>query len=434
MKILSKIKPKSEFMRHVMTLMTGTVIAQAIPIAVAPLLTRIFTPESFGILALFMAITSVTSIVSTGRYELAIVMPREDSRAANLVALTTVIVAAACVLQYLVIVPFSDHIASLFRNDAIKPWIYVVPLMVLAMCIYQVSYYWSNRQKRYRRLASSKVIRSVAVVAITLIIAVFTRDAGALILGMLLGQASATIVLVIQILRDHDPVFGNVSRCAIAKEAVSYVNFPKYSLSADTINTMTGQLPVFLMTVLFGPAVVGLFALTQRVLGAPISLTATSICDVFKQRASSDYAKYGNCRSIYLKTMKKLFMISVPVFICSAIIAPKAFAWAFGEGWREAGIYAQLLSFMYLMSFAVSPLSYVLYIAQKQKYDLLWQVLLFCLTAGSLYVGSLLKSPRYSVGLFSLTYGIMYIIYLLMSYKFACGNARSSNALEPATA
>ena len=89
--MLNKLKPKSEFTRNVLTLMTGTTIAQAIPIVISPILTRIYTPEDFGLFALFIAITSVFGSIATGRYELAIMLPNKDENAINILALGLII-------------------------------------------------------------------------------------------------------------------------------------------------------------------------------------------------------------------------------------------------------------------------------------------------------------------------------------------------------
>ena len=85
--MLTKLKPKSEFTRNVLTLMTGTTIAQAIPIAISPILTRLYTPKDFGVLALFVAITSIFGSIANGRYELAIMLPKKDEDAVNILAL-----------------------------------------------------------------------------------------------------------------------------------------------------------------------------------------------------------------------------------------------------------------------------------------------------------------------------------------------------------
>ena len=89
--MFNKLKPKSEFSRNVLTLMTGTTIAQAIPIAISPILTRIYAPEDFGMFALYMSVASIISVIATGRYELAIMLPKKDEDAVNIVALSIII-------------------------------------------------------------------------------------------------------------------------------------------------------------------------------------------------------------------------------------------------------------------------------------------------------------------------------------------------------
>ena len=86
--MINKLKPKSEFSRNVLTLMTGTTIAQAIPIAISPILTRIYTPEEFGVFALYLSIIMLFSSLVAGKYELSILIPKHDKNAKNLVLLS----------------------------------------------------------------------------------------------------------------------------------------------------------------------------------------------------------------------------------------------------------------------------------------------------------------------------------------------------------
>ena len=72
---------KSQYRKNILTLMAGTSIAQAFPIAITPILTRIYTPEDFGLFAIYMALASIISIIVTGRYELAIILPHKDEDA-----------------------------------------------------------------------------------------------------------------------------------------------------------------------------------------------------------------------------------------------------------------------------------------------------------------------------------------------------------------
>ena len=89
--MIRKLVPKSKFSKNVITLITGTALAQAVPIAITPILTRLYTPEDFGVFAVYMALSSILVVLVTGRYELAIVVPQKDEDAINIVALSVVL-------------------------------------------------------------------------------------------------------------------------------------------------------------------------------------------------------------------------------------------------------------------------------------------------------------------------------------------------------
>jgi O-antigen/teichoic acid export membrane protein len=98
--LIKKLKPKSEFSRNVLTLMTGTTIAQAIPIAISPILTRIYTPEDFGVFALYMAIAAIISVVSTGRYEMAIMLPKRNEDVNAIVKLILILLSSISIFFF----------------------------------------------------------------------------------------------------------------------------------------------------------------------------------------------------------------------------------------------------------------------------------------------------------------------------------------------
>ncbi|SVD81723.1 uncharacterized protein METZ01_LOCUS434577, partial [marine metagenome] len=101
---------RSEFSKNVLTLVTGTTIAQAIPIAISPILTRIYTPEDFGVLALFISITTILGTIANGRYELAIVLPKRDNNALELTALSIIITIGFSLLLVILVILFHDSL------------------------------------------------------------------------------------------------------------------------------------------------------------------------------------------------------------------------------------------------------------------------------------------------------------------------------------
>jgi len=128
--MLKRFKPKSEFNRNILTLMTGTTIAQAIPIAISPILTRIYTPEDFGIFAIFLAITLIIGSIANGRYELAIMIPKKDEDAINIFALGFIITTSISLLLLVLVLIFQTYFIFLLKNEEIGVWLYFVPISV----------------------------------------------------------------------------------------------------------------------------------------------------------------------------------------------------------------------------------------------------------------------------------------------------------------
>jgi O-antigen/teichoic acid export membrane protein len=204
---------------------------------------------------------------------------------------------------------------------------------------------------------------------------------------------------------------------------VRHRKFWNYALPSNLLNSLVGQLPLFLIGMRHGALAAGLFALTQRVLAAPISLLAASVLEVFKRESVHEFQTVGNCKQAYRYTFKVLILLGLLPSLILLAFSPQLFAWVFGPAWREAGELAQILAPLYFLNFIASPLSYVFFVTGKQNVDMWWQVTLFTMTVivfimpGSLHDNVL----WYAVG-----YSTLYLVYLHMSWQ--C----SQNRLAPA--
>jgi O-antigen/teichoic acid export membrane protein len=193
---------------------------------------------------------------------------------------------------------------------------------------------------------------------------------------------------------------------------------------------MSGQMPTLILSSFFGPMVTGYYSLTQRVLAGPSSIISVAVGDVFRQRASEDMVHRGNCREIYISTFKVLAAFSLPTYAIVGLFAPGLFSFVFGERWNTSGRYAQILSPFFMLSFSASILSRTMYIAQKQKQDMLWQLILFALITLSLLWGASRGEAMHSLVMYSFSYCCMYIVYLWMSFKYSGGSVDRSEARE----
>ncbi|MFD1007269.1 lipopolysaccharide biosynthesis protein [Oceanisphaera ostreae] len=419
--MIKKILPKSAYAKNVLTLMTGTGLAQAIPIAISPILTRIYSPEEFGVFALYMAITSILTVLVTGRYEMAILLPKKDRDAMNLVALAIALSFFVSVILLIVVAVFNSQIIKVIGVPELSMWLYWIPASTFLMGVYQSLNYWSNRKSHYRRLAISRVLQSSGTGAVQLAGAFNNIGVSGLVGGQLIGQTLSTAVLGSFIYKEDKENITRVKRLRIVSLARKYINFPKFLIVAHGFNTASGQVPIFLLSSLFNSASAGFFMLSQRVMGAPMTLIASAIGDVFRQEASYAYVNTGSCKNVYTRTFKKLLMISIVPSIIFFFIAPDLFEMVFGEQWRVAGEYAQILTPMYFFKFVTSPVSQVSIYSGKQKIDLLWQIVLFFMTVFSMYIGAYLSDIKLAFVFFSAIYSFMYIVSGYINYIFSKG-------------
>lgn len=416
--MLNKFKPKSEFTKNVLTLMTGTTIAQAIPIAISPILTRIYTPEDFGVFALYMGIAAIISVIATGRYEMAIVLPKEEEDVKSIVKLIMILLSTVTFITFLIVFFFNQTITNLFENPEISNWLYFLPISIFLVGLYQVYNYLLIREKNFKRLSTNKVIVSTTNVTTQLGYGFVFSNGFGLLFGNMIGYIISIYFIIKSKVVNKYFHFKDSSIKNVAKE---YQNFPKYDVPSVLVNVVANQLPLLALGKFFGLGVVGFYSLMYKVLMMPISLISSTVLDVFKQRATEDYNKYGNCKDIYIKTFKSLGLLGIVPFTVLGIFAPEIFAFVFGEKWKVAGEFAQIITPMLFLKFIINPLSYTFYVASKQKIDLYGQILLLFITIVAIYIGLQFNNEKIVLITFSLGYSIIYFIYLIYSYILSKG-------------
>ena len=410
---------KGGFARSVLTVATGTALAQLITIAVAPVLTRLYAPSAFGLFALYTSVSAVIAILATGRYDVAIMLPHENEEAVNLLALSGTITIAISLLTLAVILFLHRPIALWLGNEVIGPWLSIIPLSVGVNAFCQAMRCWTTRQKRFRLLSVARICGTATGATVSIGIGLLSGSVGGLILGAMVTFGISTAILTRQMWIIDAGSRSSIRGAAIWSLARRYYKFPLYSLPADFVNAAAQQVPIIFLMTFFGAAIVGLFALTQRVLAYPLGLIASSILEVFRQRASADFNAHGNCRDVFMKTFKSLALVSIVPFGLLFLTAPWLFSLVFGEQWKVAGAYARILAPFFMLRFVASPLSYVLYVVEKQRIDMALQIVLLLVTSLAIILGAWFHNPKLSISLYAGSYSVIYIIYLWLSYYYS---------------
>ncbi len=417
--MIQKLKPKSEFSRNVLILMTGTTIAQAIPIAISPILTRIYTPEDFGVFALFIAITSIFGSIANGRYELAIMLPKKDEDAINIFALGFIITCVISLFLLLIIVLFNDYITILLKNKDIGVWLYFIPITVFFTGLWNILNYYNNRKKQYKDLAKATIIKSITTAIIQLSVGFIKQGAIGLISGQIISQFFANTKLLKNILKDKI-LISRISKVKIIALAKKYKDFPKYSMWAGLANTSSTNFTNILISSFYSVVTLGFYSLVQRVLGMPSSLIGNAIGQVFFQQAIKEKQETGKATVSFNNTIKKLSIIGFPAFTVLFFIIEDLFAFVFGEEWRIAGTYAQIVIPLFFIRFVVSPLTIMNVIFEKNHVGMYWQFSMLAVNIIVIYISNILNYTfvdyLYLITLFmSLEY--LLILYIIKNYN-----------------
>lgn len=369
---LKRILRRDSFGREALTLMSGTAIAQAVPIAISPILTRLFSPEDYGVFALYAALVGFLSTFAAGRYELAVMLPETDEDADALVILSAIISVGVATVLLVPVLVVRDQIALLFGQPGVAPWLVLVPIGVAVAGIYNALNYWLNRHRKFSRMSTNRVLQSSLGGGLQITLGSI-GTAGGLIIGSLLGAIVTTAQLAFGFFRTLGrprDLVGTMKRLAW-----TYRNHPKYVMPAHALGSAALQLPVLSVSALFGAAAAGHYAFAYRLMVLPTRLVASALGDVYRQRASLAYREHGEFRRLFIRTVITSASLGIIPTIIFILVAPWIFSLVFGESWAIAGEYAQILAISAYLQFVFTPTDKGPLIVGATKYIFNWNLL-----------------------------------------------------------
>ena len=418
--MLTKLKPKSEFSRNVLTLMSGTTIAQGIPIAISPILTRIYTPEDFGVLALYIALFSLIGIIATARYEVAIVLPKHDKNAINVLFLSIFITVIMTVLSLLIILFFREEIVNLFNAPSLLLWLYFVPISVLFTGLYQTFNYWHSRNKQYGSIAKSRISQGMSTAIVHLSAGYGGYSSYGLVFGHILGQILATFVLLKKFVSEGSVNFRYISMNRILFNARKYKKFPLINSFHALMDIFQSSGVIFIISMIFSSTILGFYSMTMRIMGAPINLIGGAMAQVYYQKATSIVNERGDLFNLTRKMMINLTVISLPIMIVILLFGETIFKIVLGENWGIAGIYAQLLSPYFFFRFIISPISSLPNILDRQGTYFIFTLVGNSIMLSSIIIaGILFDSVEYALMAISILMSILFLIQLVWLLKIS---------------
>ncbi len=407
--MLNRLKLKSEFSRNVLTLMTGTTIAQAIPIVISPILTRIYTPEDFGVFALYIGIVSFIAIVATARYEMAIVLPKSEKEAINILALSILITLSIVFVITLIIIFFKETILNILNANSLGNILYLVPLSTLLAGLAQSFNYWSNRKEYFKNMSNAQIAQSLSI-GVSQPLLKYSGINSGLILGNIVGRFVSVFVLIHKFIKNDRTSLDYIKKEVMIEQMIKYKDFPLVNSLHAFSDIVRNSGSVMLISSFFGSTILGFYSLSLRVLQLPIGIIGSALGQVLYKKFSSLYNDNQPLYPYVKSIMIKLILVGLPIFGILFFIAPDLFAFVFGEKWRVAGEYSQLLIPYLFMNFLASPISSIFLILDMQKLNFYISIIGTGMLIGTFWVGHMLNIDFIN-NLYILT-STMFIYYL----------------------
>jgi len=408
--MLKKILPKNRFAKAVSVLAGGAASAQLIVVGVSPILTRLYTPEEFGLLAVFSAILGILVVISSMRYQLSIPLPKDDEQALMVAFLCLLVLIILTFFLSISVWFFGDIFLDLLNTPGLGPYTWLIPVGFAFIGIQQILQNWFLRFKAFGLIAQARMAQSLSVAGLQIILSSF--GSVGLIGGRVLGQFFANYVFITRKRILVWPIKFDFSFKNILFVAKKYRQFPIFSSWSGLLNAGGAQVPSLFFASVYGPAAAGGYMLAQRIINMPLTVIGSAVAQAFLP-SSIDALRENNLDRQVTKLISALASLVLPGAIVLFFIAPEFFQFIFGHNWRIAGELVRCLSPMLAIQFIVNPVSRVFVTLERQDLALYFQICLFLLRIGALLAAYVFGfSLIESVKLFSLASVLGYILYL----------------------
>lgn len=374
---------RSSFTKSVFTMLTGTALAQIINFGFSIYLTRIYQPNDFGSVSVFLSVVAIFLVFSCGRYDVAMVASKTEKDAYKLFALASVVLYAVTFLLVIAAgIIYFFHI-DFYNGTIVHKWLWYLPVTVFITTQSYIFWMWKVRQKKFREISYIRVVEAVVISVVSVLLKSFS--ALGLLLANMAASLSSMLILGTFTFKEKSPEHFYFTKKELKEVASEYSEFPK-------VNVLQGFNDMFQINAVplvggffFAHSAIGFYSLCMRVLQAPISLIIRPIATVFFAEAADQHRGGNNLHHLVKKTIFQAMVVALPVPLISLAAGPQIFSFIFGSNWGEAGAYARILSIWIFFDLIRTSIYQVVSVIGRQK-----EMLYISLTSNALLFATLM--------------------------------------------
>jgi O-antigen/teichoic acid export membrane protein len=418
----------NSFVGAVGLLSAGTIFAQGLAVVSLPLLTRLYSPADFDLLAIYSAAVSFLSVAASFRYNLAIPLPQDDAIGMDLLKLALFVSICSSFLLFVFILVFDDQIVNIFGRSDFLQYLWMIPVGVFLASVYDALQYWVSRRRDFVLVTKTRISRSVGAVGAQVGLGFGSSSALGLLLGQMLYGGIGALAFLRSIYSKERALLKDNNLWRLRQTAAQYSHYPKKSVPEAIFNTAANEIPILLIAAVAIGSEAGFLMLAMRVIGLPMSILGSSVSQVFLVEASDHYR--NRCiRAYTYQTMLRLLKIGVIPIVLAGALSPLVFGTVFGSEWSRAGEIVAWLTPCFLLQFIASPVSMVLHVVGKLSLSMWFQFGGLVLRVGLLAL-STAYAPEYLTETFAISSAMFYAVYLMIIIKLVRDSSGNDSAFR----
>ena len=402
-------------------------MAWAVPLLAMPIVSHLFSPGMFGQLAFFLSLVAIGGIAATGRYELAILIPRNQKTACAIAVAAVVLAVVLSLLSSLVF--FLVYLFAPIRpSSGISAWVWVLvlPVGVVMTAMSQTLIYFNTRNEHFQTVARARAAQAISITSLQLVTGSIASSSIALIASHMVGLVLGVRSLLVRSGPELQRRLAQIRLATLLAVARRYSSFPRYLIVGHLANTASSQAPVLALAVLYGPAESGVFAFAERFTVIPSAVIAGAVGEVYRQKAAQQYSEKGHCLQLFTETKLKLLgaasILAIGTLVAAYAVIPKLL----GSNWGDVAEVAAILSIVVFFQNISSPLSQTVYLAAMYRADLAWQIFRLVISVLAIASGFILYDDyKISILFYALAFSLAYSIHSCMQYRAARGSDRA---------
>ncbi|MDD4239510.1 MAG: oligosaccharide flippase family protein [Desulfotomaculaceae bacterium] len=421
------------FIRNVFTVASGTAVAQAVGMAFAPFITRLYGPEAFGLQGLFVSVVSLLSIIAALGYPTAIVLPKSDADALGLAKLSIAIGFLTALFTTVALVFFGVDLLKLLNAEAISSFLFLIPFAMVIWVLSSVLSQWLIRKKAYQLTSRFSVFTTLLLNSAKTAMGVLAPSALVLIVTNVAGSLIGTVLTFFgwkRFVKERgEEQEATAPPATFLQLATRHKDFPLLRTPQNLINAFSQNLPVLLLASYFGASASGQYTIALSVLALPANLIGASVMAVFYPRITEAIHNGENARSLIVRATIGMAVIGALPYLLVMVAGPFLFASIFGQEWRTAGVYAQWLSIWLFLQYINKPAVSAIPALRLQGGLLIYEFFSTVTKIFALWMGfSIYGNAVVSVALFSL-FGIVAYVWLILWVVYRSGKLPAENAI-----